>query len=754
MTAAPARAWAHQEEGRRFVHNLWKQGRRGAMLSMVMGCIDGDAEIIINRGGNARRYKFRDLYQKFNDGTWDRTIPSRTASLINGELRLNTILNVMRRGVMPVLKITLSSGKTIRVTPDHEIAAPGDQWIPAALLQPGSQVLVNGQPVCSQCGSLRSVATYRYAKHRGICRSCIARARHSKDRIIDKDGYVRLYGMYNHPRRNAAAQVYEHIVVMERILGRSITQEEQIHHINHNRSDNRPENLIVLPWLEHQRQHGKEGGYLHLDKGFGHGPCFVPRIDTVAAIVPDGCAEVYDLEMADPAHNFVANGILVHNSGKSRLAIDLINDLDAKIVLILCPLRVVEVWRAQFLQFSVRHYEFLALDARAGSVSEKWARARDLYNWARERDQRVAICINYEGARIDPFASWALRVPWPVVIADENHKAKQPAGRTAKFLARLALNSHYRLGLTGTPMPHSPLDVWAQYRFLDRNIFDPTFGSFKLRYARMGGYFGKQIIGWQNLDELYAKFRQIAFQVGESALDLPEFIDETLEADFSRDGARVYREMESEMVAWVEDMDGQGIEVTAANAMVRLQRLQQITGGSLPDEQLRPAAVDTAKEKLLAGFLEDVGGEPVVVFAVYKADLAAIHRAAGAAGLTSGEVSGSRNDLARWKSGALPPLKVEGEAAAYDAPQVLAVQIQSGGEGIDLTRARIAVYYSHGFSLAQYLQSRARIWRPPQKRGCLFVHLQVRNSIDQYVLQAVLARRDLVEGTLKGLRKN
>jgi SNF2 family DNA or RNA helicase len=295
------------------------------------------------------------------------------------------------------------------------------------------------------------------------------------------------------------------------------------------------------------------------------------------------------------------------------------------------------------------------------------------------------------------------------------------------------------LGLTGTPMPHSPLDVWGQFHFLDRTIYDPTFGAFRLRYAKMGGYHNKVPVEWRDLDDLYAKFRSIAFQVDESALDLPDAIDETLECDLSPEGARIYREMEEDMVAWIRVTESQGIPVTAANSMVRLMRLQQITGGSLPNEYGEPVVVDRAKEGLLSDFLEDIGAEPVVVFAVYKADLARIHRAAGASQLASAEISGARDELEQWKRG---------------KASVLAVQIQSGGEGIDLTRARLAVYFSHGFSLAQYKQSRARIWRPPQKRGVAIYHLQIRNSIDQYILRAVLARQDLVESVLKGLRKN
>jgi len=429
-------------------------------------------------------------------------------------------------------------------------------------------------------------------------------------------------------------------------------------------------------------------------------------------------------------------------TGKSRVAIDLANDLKAMLVLIVCPLRVVEVWRAQFERFSTVDYDFLALGDQVSSVQAKTVRALAGLAETKSKLRPLAIAINYDSARLEPFASWALANIWDLIILDESHRIKSASGRTSRFCAQLGMRAHYRLGLTGTPMPHCPLDIWAQFRFLAPRLLDPTFGGFRYRHAVMGGYFDKQITGWKNLEELNEKFRQIAFRVDESVLDLPETIDQVLATDLSKEGARIYAEMEREMVAWIADSEACGVEVTAANAMVRLLRLQQITGGTLADESGLEHHIDHAKEELLADLLEDLApDEPVVVFGRFRSDLAAIHRAAQKLERPSGELSGRKDDLAAWQRG-----------SASD-PVVLAVQIQAGGVGIDLTRARIGVYFSLGFSLADHLQSRARIHRPPQKRSCAFYHLQIRNSVDEYVLRAVENRQELIERTLQELRK-
>ena len=58
-------------------------------------------------------------------------------------------------------------------------------------------------------------------------------------------GYIMVYAP-NHPRayRN---EVYEHVLVAEKKLGRYLTPNEVVHHINRIKDDNREENIIIFP---------------------------------------------------------------------------------------------------------------------------------------------------------------------------------------------------------------------------------------------------------------------------------------------------------------------------------------------------------------------------------------------------------------------------------------------------------------------------------------------------------------------------
>lgn len=70
-----------------------------------------------------------------------------------------------------------------------------------------------------------------------------------------RSGYV-LLSAPGHPRATQKGQyVFEHILVMEKHIGRFLNEEEVVHHINGNPQDNKIENLLLTTKSEHMRIH-------------------------------------------------------------------------------------------------------------------------------------------------------------------------------------------------------------------------------------------------------------------------------------------------------------------------------------------------------------------------------------------------------------------------------------------------------------------------------------------------------------------
>lgn len=74
-------------------------------------------------------------------------------------------------------------------------------------------------------------------------------------RLLRPIGYIVVYAPnHPHPSENGT-HVLEHRLVMEKHLGRYLDPSEFVHHKNHNKQDNRIENLEILTQAEHARQH-------------------------------------------------------------------------------------------------------------------------------------------------------------------------------------------------------------------------------------------------------------------------------------------------------------------------------------------------------------------------------------------------------------------------------------------------------------------------------------------------------------------
>lgn len=117
---------------------------------------------------------------------------------------------------------------------------------------------------CLRCDRHFDIPGHRYNSGRGrFCtRKCAASYSMSRrvgaknpswkgGRTKDSEGYIKIWAK-NHPNCDYNGYVMEHRLVMEKELGRYLTKDEIVHHINGIRDDNRPNNLAVML----KRNHG------------------------------------------------------------------------------------------------------------------------------------------------------------------------------------------------------------------------------------------------------------------------------------------------------------------------------------------------------------------------------------------------------------------------------------------------------------------------------------------------------------------
>ena len=428
-------------------------------------------------------------------------------------------------------------------------------------------------------------------------------------------------------------------------------------------------------------------------------------------------------------------------TGKSRCAVEILLKLiegnRGARMLLGCPRAVMAAWAKQFMLWAP-HVRVILLDK--GTAKQKAA----IVEAALADTTAVVIVGNYETLwRMDCLE----RQRWDCLIWDEVHRLKSPSGAASKWAAKLAKKNPRakRLGLSGTLLAHSLLDAFGVYRAMESPecpTFGPFFTAFRNTYAVCHPLQRGWVVGYKNQDEFAKKIAATTFhRRSEDVLDLPELMFEDVVVDLGPKEARVYADVEKNFCTAIE----QGT-MTAANAMVVVLRLQQICGGFLKlDDELVATQIEDApaKRAAIVDLLEDMPtDEPVVIFCRFRSDIESCLRACQQIGRSASELSGRIDSLAAWQAG---------ETA------VLVAQIQSGGIGIDLTRARYGIFFSLGHSLAEYLQAIARLHRPGQTRTTHVYHLVARlphgaSTVDARVYQALSERKEVIDAVLDQYR--
>jgi SNF2 family DNA or RNA helicase len=419
--------------------------------------------------------------------------------------------------------------------------------------------------------------------------------------------------------------------------------------------------------------------------------------------------------------------------GKSITAISLLKSRKHDVNLIICPKSVLTVWPHEFRKHLDE--EWLITAPLRKTIKERAKEARKWLDFAKAKGQPFVLLINYEAFWRNDFAKLLQDTHWDHIIYDECHKLKDPTSNTSKFAHKLVKNSTYRLGLTGTFLPHSPLDAFSQYKAIDPSIFGGSYYRYKLTYTELGGFQGREVVNYINQDQLNQKIESIGIQIENDVLDLPEEIHSFRTVQLESQTRRVYDEMNADLYASVENG-----EITISNAMVKVLRLQQLTSGHLKTDDGQIHRYGNEKRELLRELLTEIPAiEPIVVFARFTPDIDNIKQVANDLGKTCAELTGQANEVKDFQ---------EGKA------DVLATQVQAGSLGIDLTRACYCIFYSIGHSLGEYQQACKRIHRPGQTRTVRYYHLLAENSVDGRVYNALQAKQDVVDYILYGIKED
>lgn len=450
-------------------------------------------------------------------------------------------------------------------------------------------------------------------------------------------------------------------------------------------------------------------------------------------------------------------------TGKTRCVIDYLGMLAQRFqteirVLVCAPRSVMDTWELQADQWASPEVPF-SVKVLTGSIAEK---QDQLGQKSTENVTVVTIrVVNYEalssrrarGNKLDSdhWLNAVKKYAPNVLICDESQRCKGNSSNVARLLHRIAPLVKRRILLSGTPMPHSPVDIYSQFKILDPKVFwsgskPMTHVQFCAKVCHMGGWGGKQVLGYKNLDWLENRMATRSHALDKSdCLDLPPVTHVDVPVRLTEREQKAYDKIKKEMVLGLEN----GELMSTPSMLINRLRLRQLTCGFAKEDDtgdiqwLGTSRIDSAVD-LISDLLD--GSNRVVVFGWARAEIEALKERLGdVAHLITGNTPDSERLRLR---------KLFGDRG-HTEPMVIVAQWRTISLGInELVTANHAVMMSLTEQREDVLQAIGRLDRPGQTQPVTVHWLLVRGTVDEVVRRSHLERTDLEQSLLSYLRSS
>lgn len=406
--------------------------------------------------------------------------------------------------------------------------------------------------------------------------------------------------------------------------------------------------------------------------------------------------------------------------GKTSITLTALNDLmfdrfEVRKPLIIAPIRVCRnSWAAEIAKWD--HLNGMTYSLILGTKEQRLAALRqkaDLYIINRENVQWL---VESSGMPFD----------FDMVVIDEMSSFKNHQSKRFKALRNVRPFVKRIIGLTGTPCSNGLMDLWAQFRLLDKGQrLGKRIGQYRDAYFKpdWNGYTYSLLPGADKA--IYSKIADISISMKTTDyLQMPELISVSVPVYLDAWEMERYSKMEKDMV-----LPYMGEDITAANAAVLCGKLVQLASGCIYTDDSEAMLVHDRKLDALEDLIEAQNGRPALVAFWYQHERQRImDRFEGARELKTDQ------DIADWNAGKIPIALIQPSSAGHG------LNLQSGGSTI--------IWFTMPWSLELYQQTNARLWRQGQRAESVVIqHLTAAGTIDEDIMLA-LTSKDLVQSKM------
>lgn len=404
--------------------------------------------------------------------------------------------------------------------------------------------------------------------------------------------------------------------------------------------------------------------------------------------------------------------------GKTVITLTAINDLKynrfaVSRVLVIAPKKVAEAtWSKEAAKWD--HLKLLRIVTVLGSEAK---RIRALNTpadiWIINRENVQWLVDYYRNA-------W----PFDMVVIDESSSFKNHQAKRFKSLKWVRPHINRIVELTGTPAPNGLIDLWAQIYLLDGGQrLGKTISGFRERYFSPDQRNATTIFSYKPKDGADSAIQQLIGDIcvsmkAEDYLQLPDCIVDDIPVVLDPKAKKQYDELEREMLLTVDETT-----IDAAGAAALSNKLLQLCNGAVyHDSNHNYVEIHDCKLEAFLELVEQLNGQPALVFYNFQHDLIRLEAALKKTGLRVRELR-TPQDETDWNNRQVDILLAHPQSAAYG------LNLQDGGNHV--------VWFGLNWSLELYQQANKRLHRQGQKQKVIIHHLVVDGGRDEDVVAAL-----------------
>lgn len=314
---------------------------------------------------------------------------------------------------------------------------------------------------------------------------------------------------------------------------------------------------------------------------------------------------------------------------------------------------------------------------------------------------------------------------FPIVIIDESQSFKSHTATRFKKLASVRPYMFRLIELTGSPAPNGLMDLWSQIYLLDMGTrLGRNITAYRDTYFNPGLIVNNYPVTW-NLkygakESIYNRIGDITISMENKYIKLPELTFNDVCVELDEDEKKQYKEFAKTYILDLEN----GEQIEAANAAVLQAKLSQMASGAIytKSSSHEYEVIHEHKLEICEYIINDTDGNVLIAYH-FQSDKDMIIKHLAKQGIEAVVFDGTPEMEQKWNQKEIPVMLVQPASCGFG------LNLQEGGSTL--------IWYTISWSLEEYEQMNARIYRQGQTQPCVIHHLITKNTVDERILKAI-----------------